>query len=481
MTTRRLRIGVAGAGALPPWQERCLDDLAAVPGVDVVRDPGPGDPVDVVLDLSPLGGVGPARSAPETWHYTFGTERSRDPEAASLRRYALGRSVMRAALVREPGADVLREGLLEPGSWWAPAQLQRVLLTPAGWVAAVAAERLAEVDGDRDEGPRPLDSTSDATGPSVPRPALVAMAVGRRLAGSAEGLVTHDDWHVGIADAPIERFLDPAAHPPISWLRLRDDHFAADPFGIERDGMLHVLYEDFDQRRGVGTIHHVEIGANGAHSEPRLVLDAGVHASYPFLVEDAGTVFMLPELAESGDLVLYEATTFPSAWRPAATILPGVPALDASVVRFEDRWWLFACRLDRGANHDLFIWHADRLVGPWTEHAMSPVKSDIRSARPGGTPFVVDGVLHRPSQDDSRVYGGRLVINRVTELTPDRFREEPVRAVGPDPAYPDGLHTLSAAGRRTLVDGNHRHLVPGAFRRVASRQARAVRRRIVPG
>ena len=112
---------------------------------------------------------------------------------------------------------------------------------------------------------------------------------------------------------------------------------------------------------------------------------------------------------------------------------------------------------------------------------MNPVKSDIRSSRPGGTPFVVDGVLHRPSQDDSRVYGGRLVINRVVELTPDRFGEEPVRAVGPDPAYPDGLHTLSAAGRRTLVDGNHRHLVPDAFRRVATRQARAVRRRIVPG
>ncbi len=487
MIDDRLRFAVAFDGPLSGWRAGAVDGLAAVPGVELVQAPPADAPVDVVLDLTAAGTAVARPDGPEVWHLVFGPDGVRDPDAASLQRYARGRTVMRAALIREPGGVVLREGLLEPGSWWARAQLERVLLTPAGWVAAAAAERISGTDeaapartvvGEASDDDGTLGAGS---GTSMPRPALVAMAGARRFIGSAGGLLTHDDWHVGVVDAPISGFLTPEWRPAIRWLGLRPNHFAADPFGIERDGRLHVLYEDFDQRRGYGTIQHVEIGADGLTSSPRLVLDAGVHASYPFLVEDAGSVFMLPELGGSGSLVLYEAVDFPFDWRPAATILPGVPALDASVVRFEDRWWLFATRLDRGANHDLFLWYAPALRGPWIAHPMNPVKSDIRSSRPGGTPFVVDGVLHRPSQDDSRVYGGRLVINRVVTLTPTRFHEEPVRAVGPDPAFPDGLHTLSAAGSRTLVDGNHRHFVPDAFRRVAARQARAIRRRLVPG
>jgi hypothetical protein len=486
MTTVTLRVAVFTPTEPAPWQEHCRAALAAVPGVELVdptSDSGAAhDPVDVLVDLRPTPAQdGPAPAANEVWRLRFGPERSPDPVAASLRRYARGRTVMRAELIREADGCVLRDGLLEPGSWWAPAQLARVLLAPAGWPAAVAAERLATGPAGGAAVPTAAvadEPAHDRAVPSVPRAALLGVAVARRLAGSLDGLVTHDDWHIGIVDAPIERFLEPGPPPPIAWLRLRPGHFAADPFGVERDGRLHVFYEDFDQRGGIGTIHHVAIEADGSLSEPRLVIDAGVHASYPFLLEDDGNVYLLPEIGASGELVLYEATDFPDGWRPAATLLPGVPALDASIVRFEDRWWLFATRLDRGANHDLFIWHADALRGPWHEHAGNPVESDIRSARPGGTPFIVDGVLYRPSQDDSGVYGGRLVVNRVLTLSPTEFREEPARIVSPDPAYPDGLHTLSAAGGRTLVDGNHRHLVPGAFRRVGARQVASVRRRL---
>jgi hypothetical protein len=250
----------------------------------------------------------------------------------------------------------------------------------------------------------------------------------------------------------------------VTWLPVPAGHYAADPFGIERGGTLHVLYEDYDHRRALGTIHHVAMAESGAISEPKAVFEPGVHASYPFLIEHEDAIFMLPELSASGDLVLYEATDFPQGWRPAATLLAGVPAVDASVVEFAGRWWMFACRIDHGVNHDLFVWHASNLFGPWTAHAQTPVRTDGRSARPGGTPFVSNGTLYRPSQDSSRTYGGRLVINRVDVLTPFAFAEEPLTVVEPRLSRPDGLHTLSAAGRRTLIDGNRRRFVPEAFR-----------------
>jgi hypothetical protein len=205
----------------------------------------------------------------------------------------------------------------------------------------------------------------------------------------------------------------------------------------------------------------------GIVSEPEVVLDPGVHASYPYLIEHDGSTFMLPEISAAGELVLYEAVEFPLRWRPAATLLPAIPAADASIVKFDGRWWMFATRADRGANQNLFVWHAAAPTGPWLPHALNPVKTDARSARPGGTPFVSAGRLHRPSQDNGRLYGGRVVVNVVDILTPDDFAERSVGIVGPWPGspYPDGLHTLSSVGGRTLIDGMRRHLVTGALRR----------------
>ena len=175
---------------------------------------------------------------------------------------------------------------------------------------------------------------------------------------------------------------------------------------------------------------------------------------------------MLPETSDAGELILYEAVDFPRRWQPVATLLPGVPAADATIVEFEGRWWMFATRTDRGANQNLFVWYASSPFGPWTPHELNPVKTDARSARPAGTPYVSEGRLHRPSQDNGRFYGGRIVVNVVDTLTPAAFAERSIGFVQPWPGspYPNGLHTLSAVGARTLIDGNCRHLVSGALR-----------------
>ena len=268
-------------------------------------------------------------------------------------------------------------------------------------------------------------------------------------------LTRHAEWNVGIMPEPIDGTLRAGGKRSIQWLPARRGAWAADPFGIERDGELHVLFEDFSRQVNRGVISHVAIGADGAVSDPEVVLDVGVHASYPFLIEREGTVFMLPETSAAGELVLYEAVEFPRRWRRVKTLLPGVPAVDASVVEHEGCWWMFAGILGRGQNHTLFVWHAPDLMGPWTGHAANPVKTDARSTRSGGTPFVVEGRLFRPSQDCSRRYGGRVVLNRVDIITPTIFTERPVKALVPrrGSPYPHGLHTISAAGGRTLIDG----------------------------
>jgi hypothetical protein len=176
----------------------------------------------------------------------------------------------------------------------------------------------------------------------------------------------------------------------------------------------------------------------------------------------------VPETHEAREIALYEAERFPDRWKRLTTLVSDTVTVDASVFRHGDTWWLAGSEAaPKGANCELHLWHAADITGPWQPHPGNPVKIDVRSARPGGTPFVQDGVLYRPAQDCSKTYGGRIIINRVVTLTPTAFREDLAVAVDPDTAgpYPDGLHTLSAVGNVTLIDGKRIRFVPAQFRR----------------
>src|SRR6202012_3975321 len=152
---------------------------------------------------------------------------------------------------------------------------------------------------------------------------------------------------------------------------------------------------------------------------------------------------------------LFRAAPFPYHWEADSVLLDRFAGADATVCQHNGRWWLFVGNHDDQDETKLFVFHAADLRGPWLPHAANPVKCDLRSARPAGPLFLVDGALHRPAQDCSRTYGGAVVINRIERLTPEEFREYPGQHLAPaaQGPYPHGLHTLSGAGNVTLVDG----------------------------
>ena len=145
---------------------------------------------------------------------------------------------------------------------------------------------------------------------------------------------------------------------------------------------------------------------------------------------------------------LFRATAFPYRWEADTVLLENFAGADATVYRHEGRWWLFVGNHDDQDEAKLFIFHAADLRGPWLPHAANPVKCDLRSARPAGPLFMLDGALHRPAQDCSVTYGGAVVVNRIDRLTPEQFSERRVKRLAPRTKgpYPHGLHTLSGAG-----------------------------------
>lgn len=266
----------------------------------------------------------------------------------------------------------------------------------------------------------------------------------------------HDHWNVGLVDAPISSFLSPAWRAAVRWLPPpTPGTYFADPFGVAQEDRAEIFFEKYDFRSDKGVIACVRDAGNGGFSAPRVAMDLSVHASYPFLLEHDGSFYCVPETAHAGEVRLYEATEFPYRWRKAATILPDFAGVDPTLIEHDGRFWLFCTDLEHGPFSDLHVWYARDPFGPWTPHPRNPVKSDLRSARPGGTPFRLDGALYRPAQDCSSGYGGSITINRVVRLTPEEFREEPIVTIRPfrDGPFTHGIHTLSALGSRTLVDG----------------------------
>ncbi len=245
----------------------------------------------------------------------------------------------------------------------------------------------------------------------------------------------------------------------------------ADPFGLATDDGVTILFEDLDFRVGKGSISSTVVPATGAESPADLARTLAVHLAYPYLFVHEGRIYCIPDSSAQCEVNLFRAIEFPSQWEKAATLIADYPAADSTVFHWGDYWWLFCGEWGDKPNAKLRGWYSSNLFGQWKRHALDPLKEDVRSSRSAGTPFVVDGVLYRPAQDCSETYGGAITINRVLELSPTEFREEPVRSLRPakQGPYPAGCHTLSAAGSVTLIDGKRRIVTLDKISRAARR------------
>jgi hypothetical protein len=284
----------------------------------------------------------------------------------------------------------------------------------------------------------------------------------RAVRARVHGVVAGAKWGVGVAAAsPGDTEV---ASGTLEWLPERRAGYYADPFSARRDGVTAVLVEDFDERAGTAKISAVVRGDAGWRAASG-VLDAGGHASYPYLVEVGDDLFCVPETAQLGRVEAWRCLRFPDSWERAAPLVEQ-PVLDPTVVQWEGRWWLFGSRRDRDPNTELWLWWATSFFGPWEPHPQNPVKIDVTSSRPAGTPFVRDGVLHRPAQDCANGYGGAIVINAVTRLDESWFDERVVERIEATPGpYPLGRHTLSFGGGLVAIDGKRRVVDPHRSRR----------------
>lgn len=269
-----------------------------------------------------------------------------------------------------------------------------------------------------------------------------------------------DIWRCGIVDAPIATVIaDGGIRKSVRWIDEEPDfQFLADPFGWRDEaGRLHVFVEHYDYRTRHGTIQSLIFDDRFRLLERRPCLSEPWHLSYPQVFSADGAMWMLPEAHRSGGLTLYRDHGDLGDWRAECRIDLDCVPVDASILRHQDKWWLFyspATSKQTKISHLHLAW-ADSLCGPWTPHPNNPVRIDRSSARPGGTPVEIGNRIMLPMQDCTATYGGAVRPLWIDQLDDHGFAASVGEALVPPVTagiYCDGMHSLTACGDVTLFD-----------------------------
>jgi hypothetical protein len=266
-------------------------------------------------------------------------------------------------------------------------------------------------------------------------------------------------WHVGWRYSQTANVWQTGDLSGQGWNVLGDPghRFYADPFPVQWQGRTFLFFEDLDHHVGKGIISAVEFDGSGPVGEVVPVLEESWHLSYPFLIEDGGDLWMIPESSEHRDVALYRCVRFPNKWERHSTLLSGLELADVTITRHNGLYYLFGAWRDGtgGYSDNLSIYYADSLFGPWLPHASNPVLMDRASTRPAGNFVRIDGRLWRPVQDCTNGYGAALGLAEILELSPTAFRQAVRQILKPGPAWPGRkLHTLNRCGHLEVIDGS---------------------------
>ncbi len=225
----------------------------------------------------------------------------------------------------------------------------------------------------------------------------------------------------------------------------------ADPFVIEHGGRQFLFFEEVPDASGRGRISVRQIQEDFTSTQAVTVLERPYHVSYPFLIQNNGHLFMIPETSENDTVELYRCTEFPHEWRLERVICEGVALVDTTVFHRDGTWFFFTTSAETG---ELLLFYSDALDGTWEYHRSNPISSDVRNARSAGALFRRGSTLIRPAQDASVRYGGAITLNEVTALGRSEYSEQLIETIYPTwSAGLLGTHTINANDRVEVIDG----------------------------
>jgi hypothetical protein len=272
-------------------------------------------------------------------------------------------------------------------------------------------------------------------------------------------------WTVGVAKEDIKEVIrNKKQVVDFNWLHTQDKMQSyADPFITidAKTGNVVILAEQFTTGKLNGQIAAITYTESQGFSRSETVLNNGSHLSYPLIFSEKGKQYIIAENAYNTGVVAYEYNTDTNQVVDKIKIT-SLPLVDATILKKDGKYWLFACMLGKGVFSELHVFFADDFFGPYHSHKRNPVKHNINGARPAGNFIEVDGEIYRPAQNSGEYYGKSITIQKITKLTTTDFEEEVYMQIGAENFcdFNMGIHTINSVQNYLVIDAQKGHFQP---------------------
>ena len=274
---------------------------------------------------------------------------------------------------------------------------------------------------------------------------------------------TYQKWNIAQIDQSVLE-INNAAPVLRKWLfNLPAFLSYADPFLVLIKSRLFILFENFDFKTMRGKISMKEYTTNKVHdSGDNLIHIIGddSHFSYPHPLSIKNELYFMTENSIHENLFLYKINdadddTERFKISKKIKILSHANFVDPTPFFHDNIYWIFVGKHEpyTAGSSKLYLYFSEKYDGPYTEHIMSPIVTDICSARSAGNIFIYNNKIIRPAQNCLNNYGNEINLMEITELTTHTYSEKFYKKIISDQDYPDGCHHITVLDKIILIDG----------------------------
>jgi len=273
-------------------------------------------------------------------------------------------------------------------------------------------------------------------------------------------------WNVGIAKNTFSSVLDIQIEKlDFKWLTINDlSILFADPFIYKKNDNYYIFYEKYNYFNDYGVIALTILNNNFDVIYESDLLDTQNHLSYPFIFNHNDELFILPESSKGNDgsQYMYEFNFSNNTLHNKKLLIEYNRLLDGTLLFHDNKYWLFSTKRGKKSNSDLLIHYSKTFDFGYISHSSNPVKVDNVGTRPAGNFIIENGVIYRPSQNNSFYYGKSIILNKIEILNESQFKEIPVKEIfAPQNCkYNFGIHTINISNDVIVIDGLRRIFNP---------------------
>lgn len=234
--------------------------------------------------------------------------------------------------------------------------------------------------------------------------------------------------------------------------------YQADSFLFVKDDVLYLFYE-LQYWDDPGVIAMVKTKDLKSWTEPVVVLKQPFHLSFPYVFEDDGVVYMVPESQESDAIHLFRADNDELTSFSKVRTLLRQERKDGIYYNLNDShiyikaeggkktYFLFTSYQKDWMYYQELYMTDDLLKGDFVKHPSSPICVSNEFGRNGGSLVDYEGHLLRVTQDCHQNYGDNVSLMEITTLNETEYEEQLFRqnVLPKNSIFLDGGHQLNMA------------------------------------